>query len=334
MKKITLAAAAAFLCACGGEQKPFDQAVTILSVPATVRVYGAPPAEAADISSSIIKEWKRISDDFSFTEPFSYTAALNKAQPGTWVSVDAEMLRLLAISNYYYRMTGGAFDVTFAPLWPIWKEAASTKRMPEPEAIREALSNIGTRYIEVDKANSRVRFTRPVQVNFGGILRAYCFSQAYRMLKARDVKWPVELRLGGYMMGYGERDWVYEVADPEDQKHNLGSFRFRQGTVMASSGRDRYVQIEGKTFSHLIDTKTGYPLENFSNLIIYFPNPDPKDNEFIPSAVMAMMGKERTFETLGRMKGTAAVWIDGAGKAEVFANPDSLASWEKGGKLF
>ncbi len=325
--------AALLSASCGKKQAPaYLQSAFVMGVQAQIRVYGAGEAAGRPVADAVLNEWKRISDEFSFSEPYSQTSLVNKQAYGEWVKVDAELLSLLQLSMDYYKLTGGAFDITFAPLWPIWKEAASSRKMPSKEDISRALANIGSAYVQIDADRKLVRFSRPVQINMGGILRAYCFVRAAQILKERAPAHPVELRLGGNMMAYGKRDWEYEVMDPFKDDKLFGKLRFSDGVVMSSSGREHFVQIEGKLYSHILDLKTGYPISDFSNLVVYLPGFDSDD--FIPSAVLAVMGKEKAFGLLSKMKGTAAVWIDGSGKETVFSNSASGARWEKAKKLF
>ncbi len=320
------------LAACSREPAVYKRSEAIMSVPAQVKVYGAGQAEGAAIADPILKEWNRISGEFSYSDPYSITSVVNKKAYGEWVRVDGEFIRLLLLAIDYYRLTGGAFDITFAPLWPIWKEAASTRKMPAKEDIEKALANIGSNYVHVDAARGFVRFSRPVQVNLGGILRGYCFLRAARMLKEMAPPYPVELRLGSNMLAYGPREWTYDVTDPFDEKKSFGTFTFPEGVIMSSSGREHFVQIEGKLYSHMLDLKTGYPLENFSSLVVYFPDLDSDD--FLPSAVLAVMGREKAFSLLSKVKGSAAVWIDGSGKETLFLNEQSGAKWRKPRRLF
>lgn len=331
--RLQLLILALFLAACGRKEEPgYTQSGFIMNVPAQVKVYGASEAEGKPVADAVLGEWKRISDEFSFSEPYSQTSLVNKRAYTDWVKVEPEMFYLLQLSLDYYRLTGGAFDVTFAPLWPIWKEAASSRKMPAKEEIARALSTMGSGHIQLDQARRAVRFTKPVQINMGGIMRAYCFVRAARLLKRTAPAWPVELKLGGNMMAYGQRDWEYRVMDPFDEDRPFGTFRFPGGVVMSSSGREKFVQIEGKLYSHILDLKTGYPIEDFSNLVVYFPDLDGEN--FIPSAVLAVMGREKAFGLLSKMKGTSAVWIDGAGRETPFSAPGSAASWEKAKRLF
>ncbi len=318
---------------CGKREEPaYLQSEFIMNVPAQVKVYGADAASGKKIADSILAEWKRVSDEFSFSEPYSQTSIINKEAYGDWVKAGDEFLGLLQLSLYYYHLTDGAFDITFAPLWPIWKEAASTRKMPSGGEILKALENMGSNYVQVDQARKRVRFTKPVQINLGGILRGYCFVRAARILRESGTAYPVELRLGSNMLAYGKRPWVYSVPDPFHENKSYGTFSFDSGVVMSSSGRDHFVQIDGKLYSHILDLKTGYPIADFSNMVVYFPRLE--NENFLASTVLAVMGREKSFALLSKMKGSAAVWIDGQGKESVFIDKSSSAKWQKDRKLF
>lgn len=332
-RSILLLAFAALAAGCGKkEEAAYVQSAVIMSVPAQVKVYGADAAAGKPIADAILNEFKRVDGEFSFSEPYSQTSLVNKKAASEWVKVDDEFLRLLGLSLSYYQLTGGAFDITFAPLWPIWKEAASSRKMPAKEEIARALENMGSNNVQVDPARKMVRFLKPVQVNLGGILRGYCFVRAYGILKQAAPAYPVEVRLGGNMLAYGKRPWKYDVADPFHDDKTFGAISFDQGVVMSSSGRERFVQIEGKLYSHILDLKTGYPLENFSNLIVYFPRME--NENYLASAMLAVMGKEKAFSLMSNMKGSTAVWIDGQGRESVLITPTSTAKWERKKSFF
>ncbi len=329
MKRITLfMAALALACGCGrrGSQATYSQKGYVLNVPAQFRAYGGETPGAKELADEIFAEWERVAGEFSFSDPYSLTSVVNKKAPKEWVPVTDEFLRLLTLALDYSRLTDGAFDITFAPLWPIWKEAGSRKKLPPKADIEKALKNMGYRHIEVDRDKKQVRFTKPVQINLGGLLRGYCFERAYRILRERKPAYPVQLRLGGNMMVYGKRRWMYRVPDPFNRGEILGMLRFDEGMVMSSSGRDMFVEIEGKLYCHILDLRTGYPLEDFSALTVYYPG--AANDDFMSSAALAVLGREKAFKLLEKMNGSAAVWVDGKGKAHRFFNENSRAGWE------
>ncbi len=328
-KKWPLAAALLLVTACAGKEEPsYLRTTFVMSTPAHVRIYGASPAEGKELAEAVFAEWKRIASEYAATEPFGYTAYVNQHAYREPVPVDEEFLGLLDQSMRYYAITGGAFDITFAPLWPIWKSAAASKKMPAKEDIEKALSNIGSAYVRVDRARKTVRFTRSVQINMGGLLRSYALLKGREVLRRLSPgHYPVELKIGGNILTYGKRDWTYEVPDPFHEGRSLGRLRFGEGLLLASSGREHFVQIEGRLYSHILDLKTGYPLPDFSNLLVYFPEGEKGD--YIPSAVLAVMGKQKAFDRVSRVPRAAALWIDGSGTAELFLSEGSEVGWER-----
>ena len=341
--KIKIFSAVLIILSCGvfftscDKAEPVEDAYVyskfILGVQSKITVFGSNEKEAKHIADTIFAEWRRISKDFSFTQPYSYISDINTHAYSKPVKINAELYGLLRQSVEYYNLTDGAFDITFAPLWPIWKKAASTKKLPLDEDIKKAISNIGLNHVKVNSDNLTVKFNKPVEINVGGILRAYCLARGYRMLKNKIVpKYPVELKLGGYVLSFGNRDWEYNVYDPFKDGKIMGKIHFNEGVVVSSSGRDHFVQIEGNLYSHILNLKTGYPIENFSNLIVYFENIE--DTDFIPSVVLSLMGKNKAFGMLSEIKGSMGVWIDGSGQIFVSENKDSKAKWVKTKKMF
>jgi len=331
MKKIILTVSALALFAGGcsrrGSTATFDQRTFILNTSAQFRGYGPHTPRAKELADEIFAEWERIAGEFTYNDAYSLTSVVNKKAAKEWVPVTDEFMRLLLLALDYSRITEGAFDITFAPLWPIWKEAASSRKLPAKEEIEKALQRIGYKYVEVDAEKKMVRFTRPVQINLGGMLRGYCFERAYKILKERAPAYPVQLRLGGNMLVYGKRDWKYRVSHPQKEGELLGMFAFEEGMVIASSGRDAFVEIEGKRYSHILDLRTGYPIKDFSTFAVYYPGVE--DENFLASVSLAVMGREKAFKLLGGIRGAAAVWVDGAGKPSFQLNPGSKAKWEE-----
>ena len=315
-------------CSKRGSTATFTQKAFIMNVSAQFRGYGPDTPGAKELADEIFKEWERISGEFSYSDAYSLTSLVNKKALNEWVPVTDEFMRLLLLGLDYSQLTEGAFDITFAPLWPIWKEAGASKKLPAKEEIDKALQSIGSKYVQVDTVKKRVRFTRPVEINLGGLLRGYCFERAYKILKERAPAYPVQLRLGGNMIVYGKRPWKYRLTDPLSRSDLLGIIAFEDGMVISSSGRDSFVEIEGKLYSHILDLRTGYPIKDFSTLAIYYPGIE--DENFLASAALAVMGKEKAFKLLSGMKGVAAVWVDGSGKMSLLFNDASKAKWEDG----
>ncbi len=293
MKKTLLALAALvfFAGGCGrrGSRAAYLQKSYIMNVSAQFRAYGSSTPGAKELADEIFAEWERVAGEFNSTDPYSLTSVVNKRAADEWVPVSDEFLRILQLGLDYSRLSGGAFDITFAPLYPIWREAGARKKLPPREEIAKAMKRIGYRCVEVEAAKKAVHFTGPVQINLGALVRPYCFERAYRILKERAPSYPVQLRLGGNMLAYGERNWRYRVPDPFNHGDILGMFGFDKGMVISSSGRDQFTEIEGTLYSHLLDLRTGYPIKDYAALTIYYPDLD--GDNFMSSSALAVMGR-------------------------------------------
>lgn len=329
MKRIVLCFFAFLFISCESEKNEKDvymQKTFMFGSPAIVKVYGGTEQQGKMIADAVLNEWNRISDEFNYEDPYSITSIINKRGTQEWVKADAEFLDLLQVAVDYNRFTEGSFDITFAPLWPLWKEAASKRKLPSKKEIRQALSNIGSENIEIDHAEHAVRLKKQVEINLGGLLKGYCFERAYKLLEqANRYNLPVELHLGGNMMAYRGKGWSYQMKNPVTGR-KMGRFVFDQGAVISSSGGDGFVEIDGEKYSHLLDLKTGYPIKNFSSFTVYFP--DFGKENYLSSAALAVMGREKAFGVLSGMKGSAAIWIDAEGEPYYFINEDSKARWE------
>lgn len=336
MKKIIFFLLTIVLCVCallllnsagsGQKKKYYSQKTFIFGVPAQVKVYGSTKAQGKMIADAVFNEWGRISDEFNYEDPYSITSTINKKGTKEWVKTDSEFINLIKIAMDYTRMTNGAFDITFAPLWPLWRDAAASKKLPAQEDIDKALKMIGSDSIEVNVLFRSVHLKKPVSINLGGLLRGYCFEKAYQILQHAAISFPVELHLGQNMMVYGGKGWQYKLKNPITGKE-IGSFIFDKGAVISSSGRDGFVEIEGQKYSHLLDLTTGYPIKNFSSLTVYFP--DFGNDNYLSTAALAVMGKTKAFAALENIKGSAAVWIDDMGEPSYLFNDSSQASWNK-----
>ncbi len=331
MKRTMLALAALALLAGGcsrrGSRATYLQRSYIMNVSAQFRAYGSSTPGAKELADEIFAEWERVSGEFSSTDPYSLTSVVNKRAASEWVPVTDEFLRLLQLGLDYSRLSGGAFDITFAPLYPIWREAGARKKLPRKEDIEEAMKRVGYRCVEVDAAKKAVHFTGPVQINLGALVRPYCFERAYKILGERAPSYPVQLRLGANMLAYGDRTWRYRVPDPFNHGDILGMFAFDKGLVISSSGRDQFTEIEGTLYSHLLDLRTGYPIKDYAALTVYYPGLD--GDNFMSSAALAVMGREKAFRLLEGMKGTAALWVDDKGRSFFLLNRASGAKWRE-----
>lgn len=104
-----------------------------------------------------------------------------------------------------------------------------------------------------------------MQIDFGGIAKGYTSARIMDIFRACGIKSGL-VNLGGNVQALGTKkdgsSWRVAVQDPQDTDQYLGVLSIQDKAVITSGGYERYFEQDGRTYHHIIDPKTGYPVEN------------------------------------------------------------------------
>ncbi len=105
------------------------------------------------------------------------------ARPASRWWAPPPVFRLLELARRLSEETGGAFDITLAPLVRCWGFMGGTGQMPSPEAVAAAREKVGWGLVELDRSNFTVRFAREgVMLDLGAIGKGYAVEHAAEIL--------------------------------------------------------------------------------------------------------------------------------------------------------
>ena len=204
---------------------------------------------------------------FSNTIPDSDISKINDAPVGTAVSVHPETFELLQIAMRYGKESNGAFDVTVGALSRIWNFKEFDGTLPSEEAIQNALATVDVSSLELDEDACTV--TRTLEgsvVDLGGIAKGYAADQLAKDLRTKGICEHGFISLGGNVVTLNEDDtWpsVVGIQKPfGDNSEALCALRVIDKSVVTSGTYQRYFEKDGVIYHHLLDTKTGYPIQN------------------------------------------------------------------------
>ncbi len=162
--------------------------------------------------------------------------------------------------------TGGAFDVTVAPVLTLWGfgENSGTQRVPDGDALSRALSRVGYAALSLSDGGGTANLALPAQADFGGIAKGYA---ANRLLRRLDNVAGAALDLGGDVALLGAKSdgapWRVAIKDPADESAYLGVLSTEGGVCVMTSGvYERYFEENGVRYHHIIDPRTGYPADS------------------------------------------------------------------------
>lgn len=199
------------------------------------------------------------------------------AGTGRWVPVSEELWTVLAEARRLAEATGGAFDPTVGPLTRWWRWARRRNQLPPAEALAEALEAVGYRHVRLDSAKRRVRLDRPgMRLDLGGIAKGYAADEALAVLAAHGFERALVDAGGDVAVGAPPPDaagWRLAVARPDTAGQRSQETHILTGTGIATSGDAyRYVEVDGRRYSHLLDPRTGLGLTHRREVTVVAPS--------------------------------------------------------------
>jgi thiamine biosynthesis lipoprotein ApbE len=143
---------------------------------------------AAGVAGELQEETRRLERQLSLYLPDSDLCYLNAHAHEQPVRVEPELFRLLQICQSLYALTQGAFDPTVTPLLRLWGFVDKQYRVPDPDAIEQALERVGMELVLLEPSGCWVYYALPgVELSFGAIGKGWAVAQCLRILRELGV---------------------------------------------------------------------------------------------------------------------------------------------------
>lgn len=192
----------------------------------------------------------------------SEISQLNAAKARERITLSNASLAVLRRAKSFYIESDKCFDIACKPLIKLWKNAAKENRYPRADEIDAA--KIRSRMTDVIIGeNKAFKLKDSTRVDLGGIAKGYGIDQATEALIRSNVLGGMvdvggDLRVFG-LPPHGEY-WLVDIQDPfAKQVKIIATLALKKGAVCTSGNYARYITIEGKRYSHIIDPRSGIP---------------------------------------------------------------------------
>jgi thiamine biosynthesis lipoprotein ApbE len=213
-----------------------------------------------------IKRIEKIADNF---DPASEISRLN--QDGH-IKASNELMEMVRESLKYNFLSAGAFDITINPVVALWKERIKKSQdekaevsLPSQDEIKDRLRLTGSDKISINENESSIVFSQPaMSIDLGAIAKGYAVDKAIARLKERGIN-SAMVNAGGniYCLGKkGKRKWRVGIQHPRKPQNLLFTLELENQAVATSGDYQQYFIAGGRRYSHIIDPKTGYPVDN------------------------------------------------------------------------
>jgi len=242
-----------------------------------------------------VSEIRRIENLISEWNPETQISEVNRNAGIKPVKVDAEVFALTEKGIYFSELTDGAFDISIVAMDKIWKFDDSMNELPSEESIRNSIKNVGYQNIILDKTNSTIFLkNKGMKIGFGSIGKGYAADKTRELMKSFGVKAGI-INASGDLSTWGTQPdgtpWAIGINNPFRDDTIAAVLYLKENAVTTSGSYEKYAEINGKRYSHIMNPKTGYPSTGLTSVTVVGPN-----------ATMAN-GFSTSIMVLGRKKG-------------------------------
>jgi len=196
--------------------------------------------------------------------PDSLVGRINAAAGEHWVEVDAETERLLNFCHELVFFTRGAFDPTALPLIKLWNWKAQPPSVPDEPAIRAARELVGWRKVQ-RRAHGIFLPRRGMALDLGGIGKEYAVDCVVNLALEQGIRnvlvdFGQDVRVHG--AAPGKAHWRIGLDDANHPGQCWASVAVTDHAVASSGDYLRHFQVNGQRYGHILDPRTGYPVNN------------------------------------------------------------------------
>ena len=228
---------------------------------------GAIGSEA--LSELVEAELEAINDALSTYRPGAEISRLNDTDGLVEVVLSERFATVLDAALAIGRRTGGAYDVTVGPLVDLWGFGARefTGAVPAAPAIAEARAAVGQDRLGWNAASRVLGRPAGMRIDLSSIAKGYAVDRVSDLVAAHGVVDSL-VEIGGELRARGERPeggpWRLAVESPAPELARFVEALSLSGDVsVATSGDYRnYFEVDGRRYSHLVDPRTGYPVDH------------------------------------------------------------------------
>lgn len=279
----------------------------------TVTIYDNSKEDLLDECFSLADTYEHY---FSNTIEDSDISLINAAGQ-TPVAVHDETIELLQKGIYYGELSNGKFDITIGNLSDLWDistkallEETDASMIPSDEEIAGALATVDYHGIQID--GNMVSLTTPdARIDLGGIAKGYIADKMKEFLNQNGVTSGI-INLGGNVLTLGEKsdgsNYRIGIQKPfSSDGTSIAAVEISDASVVSSGVYERYFEVDGVSYHHILDTETGYPYDN-GLLGVTIISSDSVDGDALSTTCFSL-GLEDGMTLIEALPDTEAIFI-------------------------
>jgi len=322
-KLIHLFAALAILLlgGCEGKEPLYQEQGYVFGTLVEISIFGEDEIRAKQAVSEVMHEFQRLHDMLHAWQP-SELSELNAAfAKGESMAVSAELGAILQDATQLSQQSNRLFNPAIGGLVQLWGFHADEFKPVQPEekliaqwvAANPQMSDIT---IVRGRAQSNNKF---VQLDLGGYAKGYALDRAAELLRKHGIHNAL-INIGGNILAlgqHGKRPWRVGIQHPR-KSGALATLDLHDGEAIGTSGDyQRYFMLGNVRFCHLINPRSGYPMQGVQAVTVLTHGPHAGTLSDAASKPLFISGASGWRAAAAQMNLTEAMLVDAQGNIHI-----------------
>lgn len=265
-----------------------------------------------DIIKAMFDKLDELDQLMSLEYMTSDVSQINKKAGLEMVTVSNETLEVIKKSISYSELSEGYFDISFGPLIEVWDINAEQTIVPNSQEVSHALSLISYRDIKI-QGNLVGLNDENMSIDLGGIAKGYAADIIADMAVKEGVTSGI-VNIGGNILVIGSKTnsksgkFSIGIQNPFALRNGyLGIINVENATVVTSGNYERYFEVNGRRYHHILDKDTGYPVDNGVTAVSVVAERSIDADAL--STVIYILGIEEGMELIESLQNTECLFI-------------------------
>lgn len=309
------------LTGCSRPEPVYQEQSYVFGTLVEVTVYGEEATQARAAVAAVMQEFQRLHALLHAWQPSALSELNHAVARGEAATVPVELAEMLKDAAQLSAQSGELFNPAIGGLIKTWGFQSDEFKAQLPDGARlnawvSARPRLSDLVFSAGADEIRVRSrNRAVQLDLGGYAKGYALDRAAQLLKQRGVRNAL-INIGGNVLAlgkHGERDWRVGIQHPR-QPGALATLTLQDGEAVGTSGDyQRFFELNGKRYCHLIDPRTGHPVQGVQAVTVLVRGERAGRLSDVASKPLFVSGAEGWRAAAQKMQIEAALLVDAQG---------------------
>lgn len=296
----------------GQELDKYTKIIYVMDTVVDVQVYAETRTQADSAIADVVSELERLHNLLTAHSTKSEVAQIALSAGVKPVKVSPETLAIISHALEYAERTGGAFDITLAPV--LEEYSFLNKIRPGKRLLEEKLALVDWRKVEVNADAGTVYLPEPaMKIDLGGIAKGYITDRAGDILRSHGIQFGL-VNSGGDIKFLGPKPdgtpWRVGIKNPDNSNVNFAIVEVMNDAVVTSGDYERFFDEDGVRYHHILDPASGLPANEARSVTVLAPSAELAD---LLSTAVFVMGPQSGLQLVNDLPDVEAIIWDRTG---------------------